>query len=875
MKSYHKRLLTVALGVALLLALSSAFITSAFHVDAAQLDLQPAGDVRSLAFVGRSDGELPSRDAIDADGYDAVLTDGFELALQSDAAALYFNKKTAEIALMDAKTGHIWYSNPQDRDKETMVEGTTRKRLGAQVTVTYYNAKGAYGQMDSYNDSIAYDGMRYEIKDDQLFVRYHLGKTTVTLADVPQQISKSRMDKFTETLSEDDREDLLKNYRLASVTGQEQSYIDKLKAKYPNVVNEDTYYLTKDSARILKKIRGYLDLCGYTWDDLDFDNEQNEVTTEETSRAHFDVALRYELIADGLRVTLPENSLSYDEKIPPYEIRILEYFGAGGVSENGYMFLPDGCGTLVYYNNGKTTETAFSMRVYGDDTVSGAMSNYVVTGKASLPVFGVKNGAAAFLCRMTSGAELCALNARVAGMQNSYNTAYVSCNATAVDRMTLLDTQQIYFEAAPYRGDVTLEYALLPEASADYMGMAACCRQKLMDEGVLTARGESAYPLVLDMICAAPGTRVVAGVTVKSVECLTAYDRLLPIARATGVDAGSVLIRAEGWLQNGLEQKAMNGLYAEGALGGREALYAAAAALRENGYAFLPQVYLATAFAPGGFSASSDCARALSRDIAVRYDYDYLSRYRRYNNRVIYQFNAARVDRSVGALVGDARKLDLSAVAVADVGNALYSDFYIKSPMHRVAMRAAQETALNALGQSLSVAFENPNAYALPYADFIYDLPCADSAFRVTDESVPFYQAVIRGCIGYAAPALNYADDYRTALLNAVEFGAGLQYTLTDRTTALLKETDYSYVNKGHYTDWLDALKRDYADASAVLSRVIGQGMTGHERIAENVYRTTYANGARVYVNYRTEDVVIDGTTVPARGFAATGGDTP
>ena len=145
MKSYHKRLLTVVLSVALLLALSSAFITSAFHVDAAQLNLQPAGDVRSLAFVGRSDGELPSRDEIDADGYDAVLTDGFELALQSAAAALYFNKQTAEIALMDANTGHIWYSNPQDRDRETMVEGTTRKRLGAQVTVVEFLDKVGAG----------------------------------------------------------------------------------------------------------------------------------------------------------------------------------------------------------------------------------------------------------------------------------------------------------------------------------------------------------------------------------------------------------------------------------------------------------------------------------------------------------------------------------------------------------------------------------------------------------------------------------------------------------------------------------------------------------------------------------------------------------
>ena len=46
---------------------------------------------------------------------------------------------------------------------------------------------------------------------------------------------------------------------------------------------------------------------------------------------------------------------------------ILPYFGAAGADENGYIFVPDGCGALIYYNNGKTETEQYSQPVYGND----------------------------------------------------------------------------------------------------------------------------------------------------------------------------------------------------------------------------------------------------------------------------------------------------------------------------------------------------------------------------------------------------------------------------------------------------------------------------------------------------------------------------
>lgn len=867
-KAYHKRLLAVILALVMLLVLCGVFIADVFSVDATQLQITPTGSALNMDTLARSSGDLPAAGEIDADGYDTELASGFKAALEDEKSVLYFNKKTAEVALMDKATGHIWYSNPQDRSSETMVEGTTRLRLGAQVTVTYYDKKGSYGMMDSYNDSIAYDGMSYETTENELLVTYKLGKTTVTLADVPQQISKSRMEQFISVLPEKDQEDLLKNYRLASIEGKDEAYIENLVKKYPNVINEDTYYLTKDSNRILKKIKGYMDQCGYTYDDLDYDNAVNQVEVETTSRAHFKLTLSYKLEDGALVAALKGDSLEYDEKIPPNEIRILEYFGAGGKTEKGYMLIPDGSGSLIYYNNGKTSETVFAMRLYGTDTVTGTDSAYVADKKASLPVFGVKNGQAAMLVTIDQGAALCTLNARVAGMLNSYNTVFASAMTTAVDFMQISDSRQIYFEDTPYRGDIVLRYQPLAEENNDYMGMARIYRERLLAQGVLTEQNEAVYPVAADVICAVPTTEIVAGLPVEAMEPMTTYTQAAEIAKALSAKADSVWLRLEGWQEGGMKQPPQTKVRAESVLGGAKGLSALVAEAKAQGWTLLPETWLATDLDGTGLMTNWHSVRDLCRDVAVRYDYDYLSRYRRYNGHTIYQLTAERFSAQTKRFGEDAVKAGLTSAAVADLGADLWSDFTKDASMNRVLMQNAQTEALSGLSGHVSLALRNPNDYALSSAAGIYDMPCSDSGFRLEDESVPFYQAVVRGSIDYVSEPLNYQDDVHMAWLQAVEFGAGLQYTLSWETTALLKETDYSWINRGRYADWAQTIESQCEKAGAVLSPLAGQAMTDHERLASDVYKTTYESGDAVVVNYSAEAVTVDGVTIPAMDFA-------
>ena len=67
----------------------------------------------------------------------------------------------------------------------------------------------------------------------------------------------------------------------------------------------------------------------------------------------FEIPVEYKIDEDCFVVTviIPEIKETKDYKITA--INVLPMFGAGNSTENGYIFVPDGCGALVQFNNGK------------------------------------------------------------------------------------------------------------------------------------------------------------------------------------------------------------------------------------------------------------------------------------------------------------------------------------------------------------------------------------------------------------------------------------------------------------------------------------------------------------------------------------------
>ena len=84
----------------------------------------------------------------------------------------------------------------------------------------------------------------------------------------------------------------------------------------------------------------------------------------------------------------------------------------------------------------------------------------------------------------------------------------------------------------------------------------------------------------------------------------------------------------------------------------------------------------------------------------------------------------------------------------------------------------------------------------------------------------------------------------------------------------VLKDSDYSYLYSVQYSLLKDKIAAVYEECAAARERIGTAEITGHECLADGVYRTTYATGVTVVVNYNLYPVSIDGgAEIEAQGY--------
>ena len=98
------------------------------------------------------------------------------------------------------------------------------------------------------------------------------------------------------------------------------------------------------------------------------------------------------------------------------------------------------------------------------------------------------------------------------------------------------------------------------------------------------------------------------------------------------------------------------------------------------------------------------------------------------------------------------------------------------------------------------------NAFVLPYVRGVVNIPTGSSNHEILDETVPFYQLVLQGCVDYAGEPLNLAADYRLELLQTIVFGGG-------STSSGRMRSEPS----AHYNHWWRALQDWLERAVAIM----------------------------------------------------------
>ncbi|HOO30843.1 MAG TPA: DUF5696 domain-containing protein [Bacillota bacterium] len=880
---------------------------------------------------------------------------GFKAAAENDSLALFVNGSTTEIAVLDKKTGALWYSNPPDQDeRETLARGMARDRLHSQLVISYFTPGDQRQFMTSCADSVAYGQYHIIPIASGVRVEYVMGAQWQEKDRLPLIISKKRMDEviLAHMESEKDKEFILSSYMLVelrkggtgermTLPGWDASTVfrdytvrlledsasdarwepsldeatkwliaqlvenrsdieDRSCLKHEDVsqmVDNPTYILMGDTTDWDREdIASLLAAAGYTADDVVRDHMENHYDPPKPNPRTFSLVIEYVLDGENLIVQVPCSELEYPidivndegekETYPVESISILEFFGAAGQGQDGYMFVPDGSGALVRLNNGKTRFSAVDLTLYGMDQAIMPLDESSAPPQACIPVFGIVANGRAMMAIIESGDAMARIKADVSGRANCYNS--VSSSFTVIPKGTVslsgsgrnisaeLKNREVnIYQVRPYQSDICIRYSFLGGSDASYVGMAKCYRDYLRDEcGLEKLEPKDDTTFILELVGAARIRKPILGIPTDVVVPLTTCSQAAEVIEALeSAGVSEIKMKYTGWFLGGVEHSYPSRVCIDKAVGGASGFAELRDFLGSKGIGLYPDAAFLTVYRSrlfDGFRVGRDGARYLTRRTARIWDYNPATAQRKPGTGR-YLLSPARLGSVVSKFNRDYGKLGVGGVSLRDLGRQLYAD-YREKPDTLVDRGQAKDliTAQVArFAEEYEVMLDGANAYALPYAACAVNLPLDAGGGNIVDESVPFLQIALHGYVEYAGEPINLATDCRHAMLRTIETGACPYYKLMYAPSSALVGTEFNYMYSVGWSDWADHASEFYRRCNVALHGCGGVEITDHERLAPGVYRTTYSNGRYVIVNYTKEDVIVESCVVGAEDFIA------
>lgn len=608
---------------------------------------------------------------------------------------------------------------------------------------------------------------------------------------------------------------------------------------------------------------------------FDFPNEQFRIPVRYALKDdHFDASI----LTDGI-LEYGTNRIK--------SIEFLPYFGAGSANEGGYLFVPDGSGALIYFNNERLTSRTYSQPLYGfdngtnDKTMGGvAMTGYfTLSQNAYLPVFGIHKGDDGFLAVISEGSARASVNANVSGKYSTYNAAWTTYSYRTIG--TVRQTQKDGSEQVVSIGeknleiysDYTVSYYPLETGRSGYSDMAARYRDYLIAcEGLEKRVNEAAtIPLYLDVYGHIEKTKSVMGIPVDvKITTASVKDVNSMLDELNNGGLSRVILKYSYWARSSFYRKLPTGASPDKKVGSTSEMLALQDRLAAADGGLYLGADLLNVYASGNGvnqyrDALQSVANTVQRQYAFRLDSAMLDA--RYDPW--YLLRLGSVQRVFAKYAKNLHTAGFTGAALDTVGEKLYSELGTNGTgrnQARSIMTDAVRTVKETTGE---VMLTGANEYAANYAAHILTTPAQSSGYDLEDVSIPFYQMVYHGFVSYSLRASNLSSNPAKLTLTALEYGAYPQYSLIYENTDELIGSRMNAIYSPDFANWKDEILKQYGQMNHVLSPVQTACVTGHSIVTETVRCVEYDNGVTIWLNYGGTAYTDAGITVPALGFTA------
>ena len=480
----------------------------------------------------------------------------------------------------------------------------------------------------------------------------------------------------------------------------------------------------------------------------------------------------------------------------------------------------------------------------------------------SLPIFGLSREGAGFIGVVEGSAARGIINAETAGQMTSYNAVGASCIVRDFDAFTFRERTGTPRDIRIFeKTDLTtlddvfsVRYIFLNEEQNNLAGMATAYRTYLQQNGKMTEDKTDADPaLVVNFIGASIKKRPVAGIPMNLDVPFTTFKQ----ARATieslqeqGVT--NFIVKYDGWISGGILGKYPSSASASGQLGGASELKKLISWLDEQGIPFYAGADFVNLYKPDATHVKElSVNHAINRSPVKVPDYR-MSTFTDEKTTDAYPYYILRAPFVAkyfkNFMKGFDKKYSNVGLAPDTIGNVVSTDFGTKGTS-RTKTAELFRSLLEESSASHSLYLSRPFDYALAYTSYAADLPMQSSMFDIENQTVPFYQMVLKGYIPFSNLPGNRSmslDDYKLGLL---ETGADPSYIWIAEHPEYIRDSRMQWFTNVYRDDWVDEASQLFAEVSEVTKLVKGKSITSYT-IDGNVHTTKFSNGVTVTVNY-------------------------
>ena len=792
--------------------------------------------------------------------------------LENQYLKFELDTETTMFTVLQKNTGKIWYSNPQGADSDKLALAKEKNNMKSTVLVKFSTENGSDDTYDVYTNSVKRKFYNVTKKGEEITVDYTVGQMDREYI-FPPMMYQEEFDKWTKGLKKAQVSAVGRVYHKYTMSNVKGEARDEMLAKYPGMKDGPVYIVFENVQKHVKtQMEELFAKQGFTYEDYVKSKEQYKETSFKEMPA-FNVTLKYKLSGNSFIVTVPFKEISYRLKYPITQLSILPYFGAADSEDKGFIFIPEGSGALIDFNNGKTRQNGYYADCYGWDYAV-ERSAVITETRASYPVFGIAYPDSSFISVVNKGAEYAGFTAEIAGKLGSYN--YARADYTMLHREQYevsarsQNSQFVYEKQLPQ--DQVIEQSFTFIDSGSYVDMAKEYQKTLFAGSGTKKLNEKKIPLAVELIGAIEKEQHVLGMPKVKPYKLTSYEQAADIITTIEkLGLKDVNYKLSGFINGGIRQQLMKKVKFIKQLGGKAGFKKLVKKANATSAKLYVDGSVQTAYRSklsNGFFSYRDSARFVSDELCLLYEYSPIWYGKNPDVDTYYLLNSKLRNKGSKVLTDKLAKFGVN-VSYHDNGELLSSDFNERKPITRQDAKNVQlEGFANAKQKGCSIMINGGNDYAIKDVDFITNMKLHGNSYAIIDRFVPFYQIALHGYVNYASYPINLSYEKNQLLLESAEVGSGLMFTFMQSGESELQETNYTEYYSSCFDSWKDQLVQIYTDYNSKLAPVVNSLITDHSYVSDNVTKTTFENGYVVYVNFGYSSYTTpSGIYIPERDY--------